>query len=88
VPDGLKKAEEGLGLKRKPASSWLNVPYLPRAQLKRLRAASWRLAPAHDFFCGADEAGATLMGGAPEGEVVGGDFLLCFGFFTSRLLRI
>jgi hypothetical protein len=35
-----------------------------------------------------DEAGVTRMGGAPEGEVAGADFLSCFGFFTSRLLRI
>jgi hypothetical protein len=35
-----------------------------------------------------DEEGATRMGGEPEGEVAGADFLSCFGFFTSRLLRI
>jgi hypothetical protein len=47
-----------------------------------------RSAPAQCFFGVAEAAGVTLMGGEPEGEVVGGDFLACFGFFTSRLLRI
>jgi hypothetical protein len=35
-----------------------------------------------------DDAGATRIGGAPEGKVAGVGFFACFGFFTSRLLRI
>jgi hypothetical protein len=35
-----------------------------------------------------DDAGATRMGGEPDGKVVGVGFLACFGFLTSRLLRI
>jgi len=68
------------------------VFYLPHARLKRyLRGAvACRdlSALAQCFFCTVAEAGMTLMGAAPEGEVTGGDFLACFGFFTSRLLRI
>jgi hypothetical protein len=40
------------------------------------------------FFWVADTVGATRIGGAPDGVVAGWGFLDCFGFFTSRLLRI
>jgi hypothetical protein len=44
--------------------------------------------PLYCFFCVPDVLGATRIGGAPEGDVAGWGFLACFGFFTSRLLRI
>jgi hypothetical protein len=47
-----------------------------------------RLVHAQCFFCVADTVGATRIGGAPDGVVAGVGFLACFGFFTSRLLRI
>jgi hypothetical protein len=40
------------------------------------------------FFGVVADAGVTRMGGAPVGEVAGVDFFACFGFLTSRLLRI
>jgi hypothetical protein len=46
------------------------------------------LTEAQCFFVVGDEVGATRMGGEPEGNVVGVGFLACFGFLTSRLLRI
>lgn len=40
------------------------------------------------FLAVAEVLGAMRIGGAPEGEVAGCGFFACFGFFTSRLLRI
>lgn len=55
----------------------------PAGVLNRLSSISLQC-----FFAVAEALGAMRMGGAPEGEVAGWGFFACFGFLTSRLLRI